>query len=619
MLVNSPPAPPPPISASCAHAASSAGARCGFVRVPIDHANPSGTKIRVYYEFYPATDTGPVASTVLSIEGGPGYSTTADRSGRIALWKPLSAHRNLLLVDLRGTGRSGALACKAFADHILGYIDRAGRCARQLGPRIRYYDTSQSVQDLESVLESLKLGKIDLYGDSYGSYAAQAFALRFPWRLRSLTLDSTYQLPGSDPAFADLAGASRDALVLSCERTPTCQAHHDPLGVIAALVQRVRQHPITGTAPDGDGHLTHVVVTEDTVVQAVQFGFAWLGVYRDLIPAALAAQQGDTQPLLRLIAETEAVDGGAGAPRSFSEGLYDAVICHDYPQLWPASTPISQRPGVAAQELAHYPQSAFYPFSTAAWTGTDYEGALACLKWPDSPSASDPPVPPGTPYPHVPTLVMAGDMDNITPLSDNKVVASRFPDSALVVVHNNNHVQAEYDDNSCGSVIYENFVRNLTPGDTSCAAHVAPVRVVPRYPLALHQVTPVLASTGNKAPLVARRLAAAAAATVADAIDQWWVNYSGTDRGLRGGRWSYHSFPTTVFTFKSTQFVPGVAVSGTAKWNYDTGPVVVHVTVRGGGTSGNLAMHWSMQGPASQAVITGRVGGAALRAHMLAP
>ena len=134
MLVNSPPSPPPPISASCAHAASSAGARCGFVRVPIDHANPSGTKIRVYYEFYPATDTGPVASTVLSIEGGPGYSTTADRSGRIALWKPLSAHRNLLLVDLRGTGRSGALACKAFADHILGYIDRAGRCATSSVP-----------------------------------------------------------------------------------------------------------------------------------------------------------------------------------------------------------------------------------------------------------------------------------------------------------------------------------------------------------------------------------------------------------------------------------------------------------------------------------------------------
>lgn len=619
MLLNSPPAPPPPIAASCAHAASNAGATCGFVRVPIDHANPSGTKIRVYYEFYPARDKGPVTSTVLSIEGGPGYSTTADRSGRIALWKPLDAHRNLLLVDLRGTGRSGALACWAFAHHILGYSDRAGKCARQLGPRVRYYDTSQSVQDLESVLESLKLGKIDLYGDSYGSYAAQAFALRFPWRLRSLTLDSTYQLPGSDPAFADLARASQDALILSCERTPTCPAHHHPLEVLAGLVHRVRQHPISGTAPNGDGRLTSVVVNEDTLVQAVQFGFEWLGVYRDLIPAALAAEHGDTQPLLRLIAETEAVDGGAGAPREFSEGLYDAVICHDYPELWPAGTPISQRPQVAAQALSHYPESTFAPFSAAAWTGTDYEGAMACLKWPNAPAASDPPVPPGTPYPHVPTLVMAGDMDNITPLEDNRIVASRFPDSTLVVVHNNNHVQAEYDDNSCGSVIYETFVRDLSPGNTSCAARIAPVRVVPRYPLSLSQVAPAAATQGNRASPDARRLSAAAAATVADAIDQWWVNYSGTDRGLRGGRWSYHGFPTSVFTFKRTQFVPGVAVSGTAKWNYDTGPVSAHLTVNGGGTTGTLTMHWSMQGPASEATITGSVGGAPLRAHMLAP
>ena len=78
--------------------------------------------------------------------------------------------------------------------------------------------------------------------------------------------------------------------MLSCERTPTCPAHHDPLGVLAGLVQRVRQHPITGTAPNGDGVLTHVVVNENTLVQAVQFGFEWLGVYRDLIPSALAAR-----------------------------------------------------------------------------------------------------------------------------------------------------------------------------------------------------------------------------------------------------------------------------------------------------------------------------------------
>ena len=47
---------------------------------------------------------------------------------------------------------------------------------------------------------ALGIGRVDLYGDSYGSYAAQAFALRYPGRLRTLVLDGTYPLPGSDPA-----------------------------------------------------------------------------------------------------------------------------------------------------------------------------------------------------------------------------------------------------------------------------------------------------------------------------------------------------------------------------------------------------------------------------------
>jgi pimeloyl-ACP methyl ester carboxylesterase len=121
----------------------------------------------------------------------------------------VSARRNLLLVDLRGTGLSGALGCKAFARSTVGYIARAGRCARELGPERDLYSTSQAVQDLEAVLQALELGQIDLYGDSYGSYAAQAFALRYPQRLRSLTLDGTYPLPGTDPAAADLVAAGR--------------------------------------------------------------------------------------------------------------------------------------------------------------------------------------------------------------------------------------------------------------------------------------------------------------------------------------------------------------------------------------------------------------------------
>ena len=440
---------------------------------------------------------------MLSVEGGPGFSTTADRSARIQLWRPLSARRDLLLVDLRGTGRSEPLDCPAFRHHILGYIARAARCAAQLGPARDAYDTSQSVQDLAAVLRALSIGRVDLYGDSYGSYAAQAFALRYPGKLRSLVLDGTYQLPGSDPALADLAASTRSSLRLACGRRPGCPAGRtDPVRAVERLVAQVRQHPIVGTAPDGDGTPTHVRVDEDALVQVLMSGFYYQGVWRDILAAARSARAGDPQPLLRLAAETVTTDGPNGDPRLYSESLYLAVICHDYPELWGPSTPISQRPAEVRSALAAYPAGTFAPFSAAAWTGTDFEGALACLRWP-SPARPDPPAPPAAAYPRVPTLILNGDLDNITPLADATVVARRFPRSTLVDVENAGHVTALLDQNDCASVIYLHFVSTLGPGDTSCAHRTPEVRVVPAFARSASAVAP--ARAGRRDALDAAR------------------------------------------------------------------------------------------------------------------
>jgi pimeloyl-ACP methyl ester carboxylesterase len=593
-------------------------AQCGFLRVPLDHGNPRAKAIRIYFERYLRNDRrDPADATIVAIEGGPGYGTTADRDSRLAVWHPVSKHRDLLLVDLRGTGRSDALRCRAFSRHIFNYAVRAGRCARQLGPRRRFYDTSQSVQDIESLLRALHAGPVDLYGDSYGSYAAQAFALRYPVRLRSLTLDSTYPLPGTDPAFLDLAARSRRAIRLACERWPQCPTSQ-PMALLRSMVRQVRGHPISGTAPNGDGTPTHTVVDEKGLAQTVQAIYGNLAPLRDLPAAILSAQAGDTRPLLRLMAENSFADE-ASAPSDFSEALYLSVICHDYPQPWPAGTPIAGRTAAMETLFGSYPPQAFDPFSVNVWAGLDYEGAQACLHWRDSPATTDPPDPPGAVYPDVPTLVINGDLDNITPLEDARRVAARFPDSTLVTVQNVNHVQVMGDQFDCASVIYERFVRTLSTGDTSCTRRTAPVRVVNRFPLALDQVGPAESSRGDRSSTTDRRLAAAAAETVSDMLQRWWVNYDGSGVGLRGGTWWYSGYDLNTFHLTKVQWVPGIRVSGLAKWRYSSGAVLAHVTVAGAGTREHVRMRWSLAGPHGQARIDGTAGGAALHAHMPAP
>jgi pimeloyl-ACP methyl ester carboxylesterase len=596
--------------------------RCGTVRVALDRDLPAGRTIRIYFERYVRADgSRPASSTVVSIEGGPGYSTTADRAGRVDLWRPVSATRDLLLVDLRGTGRSGALHCKAFARSTLDYVVRAGRCAAQLGPSRDLYGTGRAVEDIELVLRAVGAKTIDLYGDSYGTYAAQAFALRHPERLRTLTLDGAYPLPGTDPTFADLATAVRRGLRLSCaRRASTCPARRlgvDPVALVTGFSARLRARPILGSAPDGDGTVTRVRLDELAFAQVVGSTYYHYAVWRDLLAAIVAAGRGDNAPILRLAAETVVVDAGGEDPPTFSEAAYLAVICHDYPQPWDPATPLAGRAAEASALVATYPPGAFWPLSPAAWTGVDYEGVMACLHWP-SPADGDTPEPPDAVYPRAPTLVLNGDLDTITTSAQAREAARRFPRSTFVEVANSIHVTALYDHDACASGIYQRFVKARRVGDTSCARRIPELRVVPSFPVRPGDARAPRALPGNEANVRGRRLAAVAAATVADVIARWWVNYDGTGIGLRGGTWSYEGDDPVVFTLAGVELVPGVRVSGTVRWAYD-GAVTARTAVTATGSTGTVDLSWTLAQPAARAQLDGVVDGRRLHAAMLAP
>jgi pimeloyl-ACP methyl ester carboxylesterase len=616
-----PPPPPPPILAPCPAAAKElhAAAKCGYVVVPLDRTKPDGKTIRVYFEKYPRRNKElPRESTIVSIEGGPGYPVTEDRIGRVELWRALSRRHDLLLVDLRGTGGSAALGCKAFSRRSINYIPRAGRCAKQIGSKRDLYATSQAVQDVEAVVRSLHAGRIDLYGDSYGTYAAQAYALRYPGRLRSLVLDGAYPLPGTDPAWADLVEAIRIGLELTCSRSPGCPTGN-PVKLVERFADRVREQPILGFAPDGDGTRTRVRLDEDALVQIASAGYWYPGLWRDLPAAIRAANDGDPAPILRLAAETVTVEAGASDPYYSSEALYLSVICHDYPQLWDFSTPMAARGAEAERRIAAYPDGTFAPFSASAWTGTDYEGVFACLRWP-SPARPDPPDPPGALYPDVPTLVLNGDLDTITASSGAREVARRFPASTFVELQNSFHVTALYDYDGCASALYIRFVRSLDAGDTSCAREIGEPNLVPDFPLSLDETDPARRASGDESTRNDRRLAAAAARTTADVVSRWMVNYDGASVGLRGGRWWYSGDAVVVFRLTRVRFVPGVEVTGTARWPTRGGAgITATLHVRGSdGTTGTLRISWPHE-PNAVATLAGTVGGRQLRATMPAP
>jgi hypothetical protein len=339
-----------------------------------------------------------------------------------------------------------------------------------------------------------------------------------------------------------------------------------------------------------------------------------LPMYRDLLAAIRAFEASDRAPLLRLFAENK-LDTSASPVRSFSDPDYLAVTCHDYPQLWdPAASPAARRAQLGSAVAALRPEQ-FAPIAPAVWTNLDYEGARACLNWP-APARPDPPVPAGATYPAVPTLVLDGDLDNITTVPQAREVASRFPRSTFVETANTIHISALGDRDDCAQPMVRRFVRTLSAGDTSCASRIAEVRTVDSFPRRAADAAAARPRAGDHTRIGARRVAAVAAATVADAIQRWQLNSGGADRGLRGGRWSYTGTRVVRFRFRGARFARDVPVSGVATWRLSDGAVRAQLRLPG---RGRLRARWSTQQPLAVAALDGRLGGRRVRATMLAP
>jgi hypothetical protein len=219
----------------------------------------------------------------------------------------------------------------------------------------------------------------------------------------------------------------------------------------------------------------------------------------------------------------------------------------------------------------------------------------------------------------VPTLVLNGDLDTITSSAGARTVARRFPRSTFVELRNSVHVTALGDLDNCASRIYARFVRTLQAGDASCARRIPELRLVPAFARTLDEVGAARPRPGNEASGANRRIAVAAARTVADVVSRWWVNYDGTGMGLRGGTWEYAGDDPVTFELDRVVFVPGVAVSGTVTW-HGSGAVAATLRVAAPrGVAALLDLDWTLARPLARASLTGWVGGERLAADMLAP
>ncbi|MBT0773389.1 alpha/beta fold hydrolase [Kineosporia sp. J2-2] len=201
--------PEPIVWGRCADAdLTEMGARCAFVKVPLDYGKPRGKTIQLAVSRVRHTaKKSAYQGVVLLNPGGPGASGLGLSTFGAIFEEKVSAAYDWIGFDPRGVGSSRpALSCdgdyfsydrppyvpgsraveKAWLARARGYAED---CAEAGGELLDHVTTADSARDLEVIRKALGRKKINFIGLSWGSYLGQVYSTMYPHRMRRAVLN----------------------------------------------------------------------------------------------------------------------------------------------------------------------------------------------------------------------------------------------------------------------------------------------------------------------------------------------------------------------------------------------------------------------------------------------
>jgi pimeloyl-ACP methyl ester carboxylesterase len=434
----------------CATAEGPTDAYCGTFKVFENRETRQGRTLDLKIVVLPALGNEPHPDPLFFLAGGPGQGAAEMARPLRDVFRRVQADRDIVLVDQRGTGKSHPLNCKSDDDSLAALNEpiesamaRLRKCMDGLDADLRLYTTNIAMDDLNEVREYLGYQKINVYGGSYGTRAALVYLRRHEPTVRSMIIDGVAPPDMRLPLFfARDAQRSLDRLLADCEADEVCRTKYPDLKTrLATLVKaldaspaKVRlTHPRTGIAED--------VSVDGEFVVNVLFAALYAPLTSTLLPELIArAERHDFQGLLALAA------AGEGGSQNMSIGMQLSVICaEDYPRITR-----DQIDSAAADTV----------FSTHLLTAR----MKACEFWPkgEVDASYYEPVKSA-----VPTLVLSGDLDPVTPPQWGESVLPHLSNARHIVVPATGHGAIM---TGCGMRIAHAFINSASVEnlDTSC-------------------------------------------------------------------------------------------------------------------------------------------------------
>ncbi len=525
------------------------GATCADVVVPLDRSGAIGGTVGLRTMRLDARKrgAGPRRAAVY-LSGGPGGAGLEEARFGLADLRSVRADHDLVAFDQRGTGDSGLLRCPALErDPRLRSVRAGEACAARIGPRRALYTTRTSVEDLEAIREAVQADQLLLYGVSYGTKVALAYARAHPDRVERLILDSIVDPDDADPFSMDSYRAIAPSLRALCP--DACAGiSADPASDLAGLVPALHAKPLRGDVWRADGTRRRRSVSALDVSDLL-FDADYAPALRAAVPAAVrAAATGDATPLLRL-QELARPLAELPEPHSFAAGRY-ATLCEEAALPWARGTPFEQRAAEAQRRADAVGAAAFFPLDYATARADEID---LCLHWPEA--AEAPVLAPAT-YPDVPALLLQGEEDLRTPPETSLRVASTLSRPTRVSVGGVGHAVLASDTSRCAARALRAWLRDAAVAPTCPRVETgAPASGVP--PRSLSQLEPA-AGIGRSRKV--SRTVTAIDRTLDDVIFVLGATFESEGAGLRGGTFRFSA--RSGLHMRGVSWVPGVRISG---------------------------------------------------------
>jgi pimeloyl-ACP methyl ester carboxylesterase len=416
---------------------------CGIFTTLEDYNNPSGNTIRTSVIIIHSQNGNPIREAMLFTEGGPGYSSLP--SVRWLTNSGFANHRDIVILEQRGNRYSEPRLDCGFS---VWWDETEGQTPcldslRQRGIALEHYTTASIAADINALKQALDYESWILYGTSYSTRPMQLVMKYYPENVRAVILHDTN--PITDTRYMhDTAHASRVLQIMfdDCASDPACaEAYPNLENRFWDLVRNLNDNPvelemkIPGTSErfplEVNGYSLISWMVEGTFYHPAYpvFETAYMPLLIDKL------SKGNTD-LLYPWADYSISKWGDD---DFKWGLYLAINCQDDA----SSITLDMVDALAAE----YPKLDGFV--------RHREELKICKSWnlePAPPLATEPVAS------DIPTLVLAGRYDPITPLEWSRTALVNLTNTTIVEFSASGH--SVNTDNPCALKITAAFLDN---------------------------------------------------------------------------------------------------------------------------------------------------------------